>query len=151
MESEPLARWYHAALSIGQNMVVLAGESDRSSFNSSIVERFNVSLTSWQPQHHLLNQTLPDGYCRMAAASDGENVYMFAGRSGAGQLCNKIYEVNAMTLECSEIIPATPVCPTPRENSTLIYLNRTLVSYGGLTSRGNISNELFVFDLNKSE
>ena len=124
MESEPSARWFHAALSTGQNMLVLAGDGGRrSSVDSSIVESFNVSLSSWQPQRHLLNQTLPDGYCRMAATSDGENVYMFAGRSGSRQLCNKIFEINTVTLECSELLPATPVCPTPKEFSTLIYWN----------------------------
>ena len=76
---------------------------------------------------------------------------MFAGRTGSGQLCNKIYRVNAMTLECSELIPATSVCPSPRQSSTLIYWNRTLVSYGGNTGGLTASNELFVFDLNTSE
>ena len=152
MEFEPSARVFHAALSIGQNMLVLAGEGgDRSSIDSSVVESFNVSLTSWQPQRRLLNQTLPDGYSSMATASDGENVYMFAGRSGVRQLCNKIYQVNALTLECSELLPATPVCPTPKEHSALIYWNRTLVSYGGDTNDRTKSNELFVFDLNTSE
>ena len=154
MEYAPSAREFHAAISVGHTMLVLAGDgSGRYSVErSSIVERFNVSLASWQSQRHLLNQTLPDGYSRMAAASDGENVYMFAGRSGSYQRCNTIYQVNAMTLKCSELIPGTPVCPTPRENSTLIYWNRTLVSYGGLTDGGaTVSNELFVFDLNSSE
>ena len=133
-------------------MLVLAGDGGiRSSVDSSIVESFNVSLSSWQSQRHLLNQTLPDGYSRMAATSDGENVYMFAGRSGSHQLCNEVYKVNAMTFECYELLPATPVCPTPREDSTLIYWNRTLVSYGGDTGGGTVSNELFVFDLNTSE
>ena len=151
MESEPSARWFHAALSIGQNMMVLAGEGGGRSVDSSIVESFNVSLSSWQPQRHLLNQTLPDGYSRMAATSDGENVYMFAGRSGSRQLCNKLFQVNGISLECSELLPATPVCPTPREHSALIYWNRTLVSYGGYTGGLTASNELFVFDLNTSE
>ena len=152
MESEPSARRFHAALSTGQNMLVLAGDGGgRSSVDSSIVESFNVSLSSWQPQRHLLNQTLPDGYRRMAATSDGENVYMFAGRSGSRQLCNKLFQVNGITLECSELLPATPVCPTPREKSTLIYWNRTLVSYGGYTGGLTASNDLFVFDLNTSE
>ena len=152
MESEPSARFFHAALSTGQNMLVLAGNGGRStSVDSSIVESFNVSLSSWQPRRHLLNQTLPDGYSHMAATSDGENVYLFAGSSGSRQPCNKVFEINALTLECSELLPATPVCPTPRENSTLIYWNRTLVSYGGDTGGGTASNELFVFDLNTSE
>ena len=143
------ARVDHAAFSIGQNMLVLAGYGK--SVDSSIVECFNVSLMSWHPRRRLHNRTLPDIYWRMAAASDGENVYMFAGRSGPVQLCNKIYQVNGMTLECSELRPATPVCPTPREKSTLIYWNRTLVSYGGDTGDRTASNELFVFDLNTSE
>ena len=151
MESEPSARWFHAALSIGQNMMVLAGSAGGRSVDSSFVESFNVSLLSWQPQRHLLNQTLPDGYRRMAATSDGENVYMFAGRSGSGQVCNKLFQVNGISLECSELLPATPVCPTPREHSALIYWNRTLVSYGGDTDVLTASNELFVFDLNTSE
>ena len=152
MEYEPSARHHHAAIATGQTMLVLAGHGGgRSSVDSSIVESFNVSFSSWQPQRHLLNQTLPDGYSRMAATSDGENVYMFAGSSGSGQLCNKVFQVDTLTLECSELLPATPVCPTPRDESTLIYWNRTLVSYGGDTGGYTASNELFVFDLNTSE
>ena len=151
MEYEPSARYRHAAIATGQTMLVLAGDGGgRSSVDSSFVENFNVSLSSWQPQRHLLNQTLPDGYSHMAATSDGENVYMFAGSSGSGQPYNKIFQVDALTLECSELLPATPVCPTPRTSSTLIYWNRTLVSYGGYAG-GTASNELFVFDLNTSE
>ena len=130
-------------------MVVCAGKG--SSVDSSIVERFNVSLTSWQPQLRLNGALPPVGYNRMTVASDGENAYIFSGSSGSGQLCNKIYQVNLWNFQCCELIPATPVCPTPRENSTIIYLNRTLVSYGGYTGGGTISNELFVFDLNTSE
>ena len=132
-------------------MLVLAGYGRRSSVDSSVVESFNISLTSWQPQRHLFNQTLPESYYAMAAALDGENVYMCAGSSGPGQLCNKVFHVNSLTLECNELIPATPVCPTPREKSTLIYWNRTLVFYGGHTGGDTVSNELFAFDLNTSE
>ena len=61
MEYEPSARYFHAAISTGNSMLVLAGRgSGGSSIDSSVVERFNATSTTWNQPHHLLNQALPD-------------------------------------------------------------------------------------------
>lgn len=154
MEFEPPARRFHTALAMGQNMVVWAGDGGFSSFESSVVNRFNVASTSWQQPRRLFNQALPDSYSHMAVASDAENAYMFAGYSGLSeskQLCNKLYHVNMMSLECCELVPTTSVSPTARSSSGLVCVNRTLVSYGGYTGPAMASNELFLFDLNTSK
>ena len=153
MEYEPSARWFHAAIATGNSMLVLAGSDGRggSSIHSSLVERFNATSTTWNQPHHLLNQALPDGYSRMGVTSDGEKLYMFGGSVG-GRLCNTIYEIDVLSLECRELVPATSATsPTARSSCGLVYWNRRFVVYGGAIAAGTPTDELFVFDLNTSE
>lgn len=101
MESEPSARQAHVAIAMGQHMFVLAGDDGpfpNSDIKSSVVERFNLSSISWKLPRQLLDQDrpgthLPNGYSRMAFASDGENLYLFSGFT-KGQRCNTLYEIN---------------------------------------------------------
>ena len=153
MEYEPSARGFHAAIATGQSILVLAGNDGRggSSIDSSLVERFNATSTTWNQPHHLLNQALPNGYSHMGVTSDGEKLYMFGGYVG-GQPCNTLYEIDVLSLECRELVPATsPTSPTARSNCGLVYWNRRLVVYGGNIAVGTPTDELFVFDLNTSE
>ena len=99
MEYEPSARYFHAAISMGHTMLVLAGRGSRSSVDSSVVERFNTTSTTWTQPHRLLNQALPDGYRLMGVTSDGEKLYTFGGFVGR-QRCNTLYEIDLFTLEC---------------------------------------------------
>lgn len=150
MESEPSARHAHIAVAMGEYMYVLAGDDGGFSVNSSVVERFNVSSIFWKPplyqDHHL-----PGGYSRMAFASDGEILYSFGGGFTGGQRCNTLYEINMTSRDCRELrVTDSAVLPRPRVCSQLVYLNQTLISYGGWTDSG-ASDELFKFDLNKSE
>ena len=149
MATEPTARQFHAALAIGQNMFICAGSGH--GIESSVLHKFDVASTSWQEPRRLLKQTFPDCFYGMAVASDGENSYLFGGFVGIEGTCNKIYEIN-ISLECRELVPATPVGPTGRGHSGLICTNRTLISYGGYTGRSDLAlNDLFLFDLNTSE
>ena len=148
MATEPSARLFHAALAIGQNMFICAGSGH--GVESSVLHKFDVASTSWQEPRQLLNQTLPDGFCGMAVASDGENSYLFGGFVGL-RSCNKIYKIN-ISLECKELVPATSVGPTGRGHSGLVCANGTLISYGGYTGISDSAlNDLFMFDLNTSE
>lgn len=163
MMFEPSARQRHAALGVGQIMFMWAGESNAPpSINASVMERFNVTSTSWEQPPQLLNRALPYSYYAMAVASDGENSYLFGGF--AEQLVDdspytlrpqmtemRLYHVNTMSLECCELVPATSFSPTARSLSALVCVNQNLLSYGGQTSGGVASNELFVFDLNTSK
>lgn len=160
MTSEPSARQRHAALGVGQNMFVWAGESNAPpSLDASVVERFNVASTSWEQPTQLLNPALPYSYYAMAVASDGESSYLFGGF--AEPLVDdspytlrpqmRLYHVNTLSLKCCELVPATSFSPTARSLSALVCVNQNLLSYGGQTGGGVVSNELFVFDLNTSE
>lgn len=156
MANEPPARVFHAALSLRQNMYVLAGQGgDGSSVEPSKVERFSVTSISWQQPCRLYNQCLPVGYRCMAIASDGENSYMFGGFVGpreSRQRCNTIYEINMISSKCRELIPATAATlPRVRSSCGMVCVNRRLVVYGGAVFDGIATDELFVFDLNTSE
>ena len=153
MEYEPSARSHHAVLSIGQNMLVLAGDKGNggSSVDSSVMERFNATSTTWNQPQHLLNQALPDDYSRMGVTSDGEKLYMFGGFVGE-QRCNTLYEIDVFSFECRELVPATSATsPTARSSCGLVYWNRRLVVFGGAIGGGPPTDELFVFNLNTSE
>ena len=153
MEYEPSARWLHAAIATGHTMLVLAGNDGSGGFsiNSSLVERFNATSTTWNQPHHLLNQALPDDYSNMGVTSDGEKLYMFGGLVGV-QPCNTVYEIDSFSLECRKLVPATSATsPTARSHCGLVYWNRRLVVYGGTIAVGTPTDELFVFDLNTSE
>ena len=153
MEYEPSARYHHAAIATGNSMLVLAGNdgSGGSSIDSSVVERFNATSTTWNQPHHLLNQALPDDYSRMGVTSDGEKLYMFGGYVGR-QRCNTMYEIDIFSLECRELVAATSATsPTARSYCGLVYWNRRLVVYGGVIAGGTPTDELFAFDLNTSE
>ena len=157
MSAEPVARFYHAAVGLGQNKLVLAGDTaEGSSVPSSVVEKFNVRSTVWQDPQMLGGQfTLPEGYDSMAVASDGERAYLFGGLigpRGAQQRSNAIFCVNLLSLKCEEIVPApTAQAPLPRSGSAMVHYKRKLVIYGGSTGPGRMSNELLVFDLDTSE
>lgn len=153
--AEPLARFLHAAVGMGHNMFIWGGhDGGLSIFNTSVVERFNVMSTAWQQPRQLHGRSLPEGYRSMAIASDGEKVYMFGGciptRPGRTQeRLNTLYEIDLISLQCKELVPATLVSPTARSSSRLVHVNKRLVVYGGTT--GAAIDELFVFDLNTSE
>ena len=151
MEYEPSSRYFHAAISMGHTMLVLAGHGSRSSVDSSVVERFNITSTTWTQPHRLLNQALPDGYSRMGVTSDGEKLYTFGGYVGV-ERCNTMHEIDLFSLECRELVPATSATsPTARSSCGLVYWNRRLVVYGGAIAFRTPTDELFVFDLNTSE
>lgn len=137
-------------------MLIWAGTDARSSsvVESSVVESFNVMSMVWQKPRRLHGQFLPDRYRSMAVASDGEKAYTFGGWSGPQERCNKLYEVDLLSLECRELVPATSVSPSARTASGLVYVNRRLVMYGGNIAGhrgGTATDDLFVFDLNTSE
>ena len=154
MEYEPSARQYHAAISMGNTMLVLAGDGGSSSVDSSVVERFNPTLTrsTWNQPHHLPNPALPDDYSHMGVTSDGaERLYTFGGYIG-DRRCNLVYEIDMVSLECRELAPATSTTsPTAKSSPALVYANRRLVVYGGSIADMTPTDELFVFDLITSE
>ena len=152
MEYEPSSRYFHAAISMGPTMLVLAGDGgSRSSVDSSVVERFNTTSTTWTHPHRLLNRALPHSYSRMGVTSDGEKLYTSGGFVG-GHRCNTLYEIDLFSLECRELVPATSATsPTARSSCGLVYWDRSLVLYGGAIAGGTHTDDLFVFDLNTSE
>ena len=148
---EPSARSGHAAVGSGSNMFVWAGAGGGGSVvSSSVVERFNVQSTSWQGPRQLRGQSLPDGLCSMAVASDGERAYYFGGYVGGGlQRCNSLYVLDLSSMQCRQMATGGE-SPTARSSSAVVHYRRQLVVYGGLTGSG-LSDELFVFDLDTSE
>lgn len=153
---EPLARYNHAAVYAGRgNMHVFAGVGDGSALQTCIVDSLNVLSMTWEDQRQLNGQSLPDGLRNMAFASDGERAYLFGGLSGSMGLqkrCSSLYQVDLMSLECRELVPANgSLSPSARSGCGMVLSEqRTLVVYGGLTA-GGCTDELLVFDLDASE
>ena len=148
---EPSARFYHAAVGAGQNMLLWAGDGGNgSAVPSSVVERFNVLTIAWQEPRQFDCQSFPSDLQRMAVTSDGEKAYFFGGWVGPGgcESRNKLYALDLSSLLCEEVVPAEE-CPNPRANSGMVHYRRKLVLYGGYTQ--GPSDDLFVFDLDNSE
>ena len=148
---EPSARYRHAAVSFGRNMLVWGGEGD--STVPSSVESYSVSPNVWQKPRKLRGQSLPNRLRHMAVASDGERAYFFGGwidARGLQRRSNALYVLDLSSRWCRELVAANAEeSPSPRGFSAMVYRKRTLVLYGGDTEI--ISDELFVFDLDTSE
>ena len=110
---EPQARCLHAAIGVGQNMLILAGNGGSAAIKPSVIEKFNVMSTDWQEALQLSGQSLPENYESMAFASDGEKAYFFGGytgSSGSQKRHGLLYCLDLQSLQCHEIIPALKKC-----------------------------------------
>ena len=148
---EPQARYYHAAVGVGQTLHVWGGHGGGTSVQASTVECLDVPSATWQEPRQLRGHPLPDRLDNMAVTADGERAYSFGGDTGSG-FSNAVYEVNMTSLECRELAPASASpAPSKKEGSGMVHYQHMLVVYGGLTSEGRPTDELHVFDLNTSE
>ena len=145
---EPSARYRHAAVGIGQTLLVWGGKGLE---DSSIIERFDVVSTAWRDGRRLQGHLLPTGLHNMAITSDGENGYVFGGRTSSGQRLDRLFAINLLTMDCVLLSPSPESSrPSARSSSAIIYDEGRLVSYGGNTGSGIVSDDLHVFDLEKS-
>ena len=127
-------------------MYIWAGRGCR----TDVVERLNLSTFTYE-QRHLTNSSAPDGLYSMAVTWDESHGYTFGGYNN-GKRLNSIYCLDFSTLKCIEIVPATGSdTPSPRSASRMVYFNRKLVFYGGLTDDGSASSDLLLFDLDNSK
>ena len=145
MSRRKVSRGYHAAVGVGQTLLVWGGDGVE---ETSLVERFDVVSTTWRDARRLQGDSLPVGLRYMAVAFDGETGYMFGG-SYSGGTSDKLFAINLTSLECRELVPSpqSPYRPGPRSNSAMVYSEGRLVKYGSSGS----NREVEVFDLNESE
>ena len=151
---EPRARYFHAAVGVGQTFYAWGGNGGRTSVQASTVECLDVPSATWQEPQQLRGHPLPDRLDAMAVTTDGERAYSFGGRTGSANstACNAVYEVNMTSLECRELAPASASpAPSKKEDSGMVHYQHKLVVYGGCTSEGRLTDELHVFNLNTSE
>ena len=149
---EPQARCWHAAVSSNRHMLVWGGYGGISvRIETSTVEIFDVISATWRDPRQLSGQSLPDDLYGAAIAQDGDKTYSFGGRTGSTRI-NDLLEIDLTSLKCGHLVPAAGSAPPPRARygSAMVYYRRNLVTYGGFTGDG-WSDELHVFDLNKSE
>ena len=145
-QAEPKARAGHASFRIGRYMYIWAGSGCR----TDVVERLNLSTFTYE-QRHLTDSSAPDVLDSMAVTWDESHGYTFGGLGDRAQSLNSIYCLDFSTLKRIEIVPATGSdTPSPRSASGMVYFNRKLVVYGGLTDDG-ISSDLLLFDLDNSK
>ena len=150
--AEPQARCLHAAVGVGQNMLIWAGNGGMTDIKSSIIEVFNVKSATWKEPVQLSCQCLPENLESMAVASDGEKAYFWGGLVGpieAQKRIGSLYCLDLQSLQCSEIISAGP-SPSPRAGSCMVMLKQKLVVYGG-SCDDDAKAEVLVFNLDTSE
>lgn len=150
MARQPTARVWHAAVGVGGKVFVWAGYNNSTTIQTTTVESFNVSALTWE-QPRQLNGSLPDGLQKAAVTGDGENFYFFGGCTRSGCI-NTLYEINPCTLLCRELLPRGPSdSPSKQEGSGCVYFKNKLVVYGGYTSKEQYTDDVHIFDLDKSE
>ena len=148
---EPRARYWHAAVSSNRHMLVWGGYGGIGvPIETATVEIFDVISATWRDPRQLSGQSLPDDLRGMAIIRDGDKTYSFGGLTRS----TRINEIDLTSLQCRHLVPAAGAGSAPppraREGSGMVYYKRKLVPYGGFTGDGS-SDELHVFDLNKSE
>ena len=150
---EPQARYYHAAVGVGQTLYAWGGDGGRTLVQASTVECLDVPSATWQEPRQLRGHPLPDRLHAMAVTADGERAYSFGGSTGSGKSnAVYVYEVNMTSLECRELAPASASpAPSKKYGSGMVHYQHMLVVYGGFTSDLHPTDELHVFDLNTSE
>ena len=150
--NEPQARQRHAAAVYGRYMLLWGGTSGKEATETSAVEIFDVMNARWLGGRRLGKMFLPDGLRNMAVAWDKEKAYTFGGIYGKETRINDVYEVHLASLACRKVAPASDTAsasPQGRTSSAIVLFGRKLISYGGYTVEH--SNELYAFDLDKSE
>ena len=145
---EPRPRKRHAAVGVGHNLYVWAGDSSSARTPSTTFETFDVGSETWGESQRL-NGSLPDGLRNVAVATDGKSAYTFGGASNSYAHLNSVYQIDLSTLQCRELVPRAASC-APRKGSCMVYFNKKLVVHGGYTDR-DVTDELLVFDLRTSE
>lgn len=149
---EPQPRWKHAAFGVGLKHLLWGGRDD-SSADSEIqcaqIDTFDVSTAKWE-KPRLLQGSIPDHLDNMAVTTDGHMAYSFGGWNGTTCI-NAVYEINLLTLQCRAIPPESSFSPPGISGSRIVYFNEKLVAYGGYTKQRPYTDDLYVFDLKKSE
>ena len=145
------ARVFHAAVGVGQTMLVWGGEGA----DTCSLESFDALAAAWNEPRQLQGHCLQDieGLENTAVTSDEERAYMFGGyscSSGSGTRYNKLYAIDLTSLECAEVVSFGP-SPSERSSSRMVCVGRRLVVCGGYTDAEDVPNEVQVFDLATSE
>lgn len=151
---EPQPRWKHAAFGVGLKHFVWGGDGGCAKIQTRQIEVFDISSAKWEePQLLQGSAPLPDRLWDMAVITDGENAFSFGGWKGSTRI-NNIYEINSRTLQCDELQPAShthQVVPQGAAGSRTVHFDEKLPFYAGETDDDGRIDDLYVFDLKKSE
>ena len=150
---QPLPRTNHAAVSIGSKLYVWGGTGGSSKIETTALETFDVTSVQWEQQEALHGCEMPDGLDDMAVTGDGETAYCCCGRAGAYPYTyyNTVFEITPSQHLCKELQPASPsLTPEKTSGSGVVRFQDKLTLFGGYTGQRR-TNELHVFDFEKSE
>ena len=152
---QPLPRAWHAAVAIGSKLYVWGGDTRSRKTKSTALEIFDVTSVEWEQPQVLHGCDMPDGLWGMAVTNDGETAYCCGGRTGYHPnytYYNTVFEITPSQDMCKELQPTSPSDTAPRgtSGSRVVRFQDKLILYGGYTGQ-RWTNELHVFDLNKSE
>lgn len=144
---QPTSRAWHAAVGVGGKLFVWGGRGD----GATTLERFDVSSLTWEELQQLKG-SLPEGLHDAAVTAGRENFYSFGGSATTSGRVNTLYEISPSTLLCRELLPNSPShTPQKQMGSRSVHFKNKVVVYGGSKSKGYTTNDLHVFDLEKSK
>ena len=148
---QPLPRDRHAAVGIGRKLYVWGGYGGSSKIKTAALETFDVTSVQWEQSQLLNGSSLPDGLRDMAVTSDGKTAYCCCGQTGSTYY-NTVFEITPSQHLCKELQPTSPSDARPQgtSGSGVVRFQDKLILFGGSTGQ-RLTNELHVFDLQKSE
>ena len=150
---EPRPRCGHSAVAARGKLYVWGGKDGSSEVQFARIESFRVRDGRWEGGQEMQTVGFVPRQLYHTAIACGEGaVFSFGGSSGPSERLDRCYRIDVSPPTCTEFcIEGAP--PARRSFGGVVYFDRTLVLYGGHTGEGgrDVSGELFVLDLQKSE
>ena len=151
---EPLHRGSHAAIALGSKLHMWGGLVARSIEKSreltQYVEVFDVATELWDQK--LTHGTPPPGMINTAYTVVGTCLFVFGGFDGVSRH-NSLFKLDLQTYQWEQV-QASNLSSGPQKKGgcrMVSYGDNQLVVFAGRTESGGTTDELHVFNLDKSE
>ncbi|PIN07508.1 putative protein, contains kelch repeat [Handroanthus impetiginosus] len=147
---KPTPRFNHAAAVIGNNMVVVGGESANGLLEDVQVlsfDRFSWTKTSSKRYHSPTSFPLKIPACKgHTLVPWGKKVLLIGGKTEPVSDRVSVWSFD-MEAECWSIIEAKGDIPVARSGHTVVRANSVLILFGGEGTKRRKLNDLHMFDL----
>mmetsp|Transcript_123592 Transcript_123592/g.357438 ORF Transcript_123592/g.357438 Transcript_123592/m.357438 type:complete len:623 (+) Transcript_123592:121-1989(+) len=156
----PEPRGGHTATLVSTSVFVFGGANSQDTFGD--VFRLDLENKQWSTGVVSQPELSPGRRTNHAAAADADGrVYVFGGYDFRGVFLGDFWVLQAPSLQHNPwktdevfaavwVSPATTgKAPTPREGHSMTVIGRGMFVFGGFSNKGEILNDLFLYDLDQ--